>query len=148
MDGYSDNGPKSLLLTSKSPKLSGSGGRSRRLSRHNSVNSLRSEFVTRLPGKVRDHLDVESPYDIDVARIAGLTQGVYPNLLCSVWVLRKCLFLMFLLCKLRRSLFLGFLLLCWYFIFFYFSEQRAVRFFALFLVSRGEQFWFFILLGE
>ncbi|KAH7532325.1 hypothetical protein FEM48_Zijuj04G0007900 [Ziziphus jujuba var. spinosa] len=75
MEGHSDRSPKSPLLASGSPKLSGSGRRSRRLSRRYSVNSLRRDFASRLPDKVRHHLDVESPYDIDLARVTGLTEG-------------------------------------------------------------------------
>ncbi|XP_062172821.1 metal tolerance protein 4-like [Alnus glutinosa] len=64
----------------KSPLLAKEGGRvgSRRalLSRRYSVNSLRSEFVTRLPDKVRSGLDLESTtFDLDLSRTKGLTKG-------------------------------------------------------------------------
>ncbi|BFG33443.1 hypothetical protein CerSpe_197170 [Prunus speciosa] len=69
MDGKSDTGGGV-----KSPLL-GSGGRSRRLSRRNSYNSLRNDFVSRLPDNVRAGLDPESPEGIDYSRTTGLNRG-------------------------------------------------------------------------
>jgi hypothetical protein len=69
----------------KSPLLAKEGGRvgSRRalLSRRYSVNSLRSEFVTRLPDKVRSGLDLDldlesTTFDLDLSRTKGLTKGM------------------------------------------------------------------------
>lgn len=68
MEGNSGSGPKT-------PLLMGEGRRSRRLSRRNSVNSLRSNFVAKLPDKVRSGLDTESPYQINLSKTAGLTEG-------------------------------------------------------------------------
>ncbi|KAF8041025.1 hypothetical protein BT93_B3062 [Corymbia citriodora subsp. variegata] len=66
-----DPGPKSQLLSSNGGRRSG-----RSLRRRNSVNTLRTEFVAKLPGKIRSVLDVESdPYDIDFSRARGLSKG-------------------------------------------------------------------------
>lgn len=70
MEGKSDTGGGV-----KSPLL-GSGGRSRRLSRRNSYNSLRNDFVSRLPDNVRAGLDPESPEGIDYSRTTGLKRGI------------------------------------------------------------------------
>ncbi|MBA0752681.1 hypothetical protein Gogos_001488 [Gossypium gossypioides] len=67
--GDSISGVKTALLTS------GEGGKRVRFVRRNSVNSLRNDFMLRLPDKVRTGLDAESPFDIDVSRTKGLTQG-------------------------------------------------------------------------
>ncbi|XP_012462533.1 metal tolerance protein 4 [Gossypium raimondii] len=67
--GDSNSGVKTALLTS------GENGKRVRFVRRNSVNSLRNDFMLRLPDKVRTGLDAESPFDIDVSRTNGLTQG-------------------------------------------------------------------------
>ncbi|KAH1033579.1 hypothetical protein J1N35_045753 [Gossypium stocksii] len=67
--GDSNSGVKTALLTS------GENGKRVRFARRNSVNSLRNDFMLRLPDKVRTGLDAESPFDIDVSRTKGLTQG-------------------------------------------------------------------------
>ncbi|KAG4113346.1 hypothetical protein ERO13_D13G217800v2 [Gossypium hirsutum] len=67
--GDSNSGVKTALLTS------GENGKRVRFVRRNSVNSLRNDFMLRLPDKVRTGLDAESPFDIDVSRTKGLTQG-------------------------------------------------------------------------
>ncbi|GLT65188.1 hypothetical protein SLA2020_376320 [Shorea laevis] len=59
----------------RTPLLSGSGRRSGQFRRKNSVNTLRKEFVLRLPEKVRCGVDDESPFDIDVSKTKGLTKG-------------------------------------------------------------------------
>ncbi|XP_050278778.1 metal tolerance protein 4-like [Quercus robur] len=63
----------------KTPILgpSRSGGRGRRMSRRYSVNSLRSEFVSRLPDKLRSGIDPESDdiFDLDLSKASGLTKG-------------------------------------------------------------------------
>ncbi|KAH7560423.1 hypothetical protein JRO89_XS10G0014900 [Xanthoceras sorbifolium] len=61
MEGYSGSDTKTPLL-----KSSG---------RCNSVNSFRSEFVSRLPDKVLSGLDVESPFHVDTSRTKALTGG-------------------------------------------------------------------------
>ncbi|XP_054792517.1 metal tolerance protein 4-like isoform X1 [Prosopis cineraria] len=71
MDGSLDSDPKSPLLhkdEQQGPKAKGGGGR---LPRRNSVNSLRSEFVSKLPEKVRSGIDSESS-NVDFSRTEGL----------------------------------------------------------------------------
>ncbi|WCJ32431.1 Cation efflux family protein [Euphorbia peplus] len=58
----------------KSPLLLNERRRSGRLSRGNSVNSLRSDFLSRLPPKVRSCIDVESPFHIDVSKSNDLSK--------------------------------------------------------------------------
>ncbi|KAL0436731.1 UNVERIFIED_CONTAM: Metal tolerance protein 4 [Sesamum radiatum] len=53
----------------------GGSGRRRRLSRRYSVNSLRTDFISRLPDKVRSAVDPESPYHIDLSRAQNLSKG-------------------------------------------------------------------------
>ncbi|GLT65176.1 hypothetical protein SLA2020_376220 [Shorea laevis] len=59
----------------RTPLLSGSGRRSGQFRRKNSVNTLKKEFVLRLPEKVRCGVDDEAPFDIDVSKTKGLTKG-------------------------------------------------------------------------
>lgn len=74
MDGEPDSNPKTALLAG-AVKRDGSGRRGR-LSRGYSVNSLRSEFISRLPEKVKSHLqDVESPYEIDLSQSTAFSRG-------------------------------------------------------------------------
>ncbi|KAK3204986.1 hypothetical protein Dsin_019032 [Dipteronia sinensis] len=61
MEGYSGSETKTPLL--------------KRQGRRNSVNSLRSEFVSRLPDKVLSGLDAESPFHVDTSKTKSLTQG-------------------------------------------------------------------------
>ncbi|GLT71341.1 hypothetical protein SLA2020_433700 [Shorea laevis] len=68
MDGESCSG-------TKTPLLGRSGKRTGLISRKNSVKTLMSEFVSRLPEKVRCGIDEEYPYDIDVSKTNGLTKG-------------------------------------------------------------------------
>ncbi|KAL5563379.1 hypothetical protein UlMin_033126 [Ulmus minor] len=70
MDGNSGTSPKSPLLSRRSSE---NGRRGRNLSRRNSVNSLRSEFISKLPDKVRAGFDVESPDDLDFSRTRDLS---------------------------------------------------------------------------
>ncbi|CAK9328071.1 unnamed protein product [Citrullus colocynthis] len=73
MDGNSDLSPKAALLGGS---VNGGSGRRGRLSRRYSVNSLRSEFISRLPEKLRSRLqDVESPYEIDFSQSTGFSRG-------------------------------------------------------------------------
>ncbi|GMY16172.1 metal tolerance protein 4-like isoform X2 [Fagus crenata] len=62
--------PKTPLL-----EASRSGRRGGKLSRRYSVSSLRTDFITKLPDKVRSGLDPESPLDLDLSRVSGLTKG-------------------------------------------------------------------------
>lgn len=81
MDVNSETSPKSPLLGSGGRRPSDNGRLTRRLSRRYSVNSLRTEFVARLPDKVRSGLDVESsPYDIDLSATKGLSSGLLEKL--------------------------------------------------------------------
>lgn len=75
MDGNSDLSPKAALLGGS---VNGGSGRRGRLSRRYSVNSLRSEFISRLPEKLRSRLqDVESPYEIDFSQSTGFSRGFF-----------------------------------------------------------------------
>ncbi|CAN6558883.1 unnamed protein product [Malus baccata var. baccata] len=65
------SGVKTPLFT----PLLGSGGRSRRLSRRNSYNTLRKDFISRLPDKVRAGVDPESADGIDFSRTSALNRG-------------------------------------------------------------------------
>ncbi|KAE9462304.1 hypothetical protein C3L33_05786, partial [Rhododendron williamsianum] len=73
MDG--DSEAKTPLLAVAGKMLGGSGRRSRSLSRGYSVNSLREEFVSRLPDKVRSAADLESVSLIDFSKTSALTPG-------------------------------------------------------------------------
>ncbi|XVF69751.1 hypothetical protein PTKIN_Ptkin11bG0106800 [Pterospermum kingtungense] len=68
MGGESGSGVSTALLAKSE------SGKRGRLRRRNSVNTLMSEFVSRLPDKVRSGLDAESPFHIDVSKTKGLTQ--------------------------------------------------------------------------
>ncbi|KAK9273612.1 hypothetical protein L1049_018422 [Liquidambar formosana] len=59
MDGNSDAAKSPLLAVSEGRKLSQESGRRSRLIRRNSVNSLRREFVSRLPDKIRSGREKE-----------------------------------------------------------------------------------------
>lgn len=67
-------------------KLGGSGRRGR-LSRRYSVNSLRSDFYSRLPDNVRSAVDPEFPSQIDLSRAQGLSQGTSSILFLCVFSL-------------------------------------------------------------
>ncbi|KAF8403932.1 hypothetical protein HHK36_012039 [Tetracentron sinense] len=51
------------------------GNGSVRFNRRNSVNSLRSDFFSNLPDKVRSGVDPETPFDIDISKTKGLSEG-------------------------------------------------------------------------
>ncbi|KAK7302022.1 hypothetical protein RJT34_12901 [Clitoria ternatea] len=67
MDGKSGLDPTTPLLAKND--------RRSRLSRRNSVTSLRTTFLSKLPDKVRSSLDSESPFDIDLSSSTALTKG-------------------------------------------------------------------------
>jgi hypothetical protein len=71
--------PKTPLL-----EASRSGRRGGKLSRRYSVTSLRNDFITKLPDKVRSGLDPESPLDLDLSRVSGLTKGLSLSLSLSL----------------------------------------------------------------
>jgi hypothetical protein len=48
--------------------------RKTRVTRWNSVNSLKSAFLSMLPDKVRSSLDSESPFDVDLSNTTSLSQ--------------------------------------------------------------------------
>ncbi|XP_058199804.1 metal tolerance protein 4-like [Rhododendron vialii] len=73
MDG--DSEAKTPLLAVAGKMLEGSGRQTRSLSRGYSVNSLREEFVSRLPDKVRAAVDLESVSLIDFSKTSALTPG-------------------------------------------------------------------------
>ncbi|XP_057483228.1 metal tolerance protein 4-like [Actinidia eriantha] len=64
-----------LLETATEGRRLSSSGRLRLFSRRNSVNSLRRDFVARLPDKVRAGVDLESASHIDFSKTTGLTKG-------------------------------------------------------------------------
>lgn len=70
-----DSDVKESLLVDGKAQLAGAGRRSRRLSPLYSVNSLRNEFISRLPEKVRGWVDLESSSLVDLSKASGLTQG-------------------------------------------------------------------------
>ncbi|GAV87739.1 Cation_efflux domain-containing protein [Cephalotus follicularis] len=75
MDGDSVSSLKAALLVGQE-SINSVGKRSgSRLSRSKSVNSLRSEFVSKLPDKVRSGVDLESPFHIEVSKTKGLSKG-------------------------------------------------------------------------
>ncbi|KAJ3695959.1 hypothetical protein LUZ60_001336 [Juncus effusus] len=59
----------------RKPLLEGRSSSASAPRRSRSVRSLRSEFVTRLPDKIRAGLDPEKPYSVDLSQTKGLTQG-------------------------------------------------------------------------
>lgn len=70
-----DSDVKESLLVDGKAQLAGAGRRSRRLNPLYSVNSLRNEFISRLPEKVRGCVDLESSSLVDLSKASGLTQG-------------------------------------------------------------------------
>lgn len=73
-----DSGSQPLLRrtssSSRERKRSGSGRLS--LSRRNSVNALRHEFVSKLPEKVLAGIDAEAPFDVDTSKTIALSEGI------------------------------------------------------------------------
>lgn len=73
-----DSGSEPLLPRKSSSssvrKRSGSGRLS--LSRRNSVNALRHEFVSKLPDKVLAGIDAEAPFDVDTSKTKALSEGI------------------------------------------------------------------------
>lgn len=68
------SGQNTPLLGSPCQKLS-QNGHEGTLHRRNSVNSLRSDFISRLPEKLRSGVDDESPYHLHFSKTHDLTQG-------------------------------------------------------------------------
>lgn len=74
MNSDDDKNLKEGLLDGKDP-MGGVGRRSHRLSRWYSLNSIRSDFVARLPDKVKSCVDLESCSPQDLSKASGLTRG-------------------------------------------------------------------------
>jgi len=108
MEGNSS--PKLPLLGSIGRRLSGSSRRGR-FSRHNSFKTLRNDFISRLPEKLRSGVDDEAPYDVDFSKTSSLTPGLVTLFkliffeLCSVlfYQPKKSLTFCCWLCYIRRE---------------------------------------------
>ncbi|GMP92046.1 hypothetical protein CsSME_00042443 [Camellia sinensis var. sinensis] len=74
-DGESEAKAPLLVPAATDGRRLSSSGRRLRLSRRNSVNSFRQDFVSRLPDKLRPGLDLESASLIDFSKTTDLTQG-------------------------------------------------------------------------
>ncbi|CAK8577943.1 unnamed protein product [Lathyrus sativus] len=72
----SGSDPTRPLLSKNDRNSTEHDGRKTRIPRRNSVNSLRSAFMSMLPDKVRSNLDSESPFDVDLSKATALSQGV------------------------------------------------------------------------
>ena len=86
-NGNGDGDVKESLLAEGKTQLGGAGWRSRLCS----VNSLRNEFISRLPDKVRGCVDLESSSPVDLSKASGLTQGLF---LLSFWEFEICIFVL------------------------------------------------------
>ena len=84
MDGKSGSDTTKPLLAKDDRSSADNGGRRSRLSRRNSVNSLRAAFVSKLPEKLRSSHDSESPYDLVISSTTALTQGLSLSLSLSL----------------------------------------------------------------
>jgi hypothetical protein len=71
----SGSDPTRPLLSKNDRNTTEHDGRRNRVTRRNSVNSLRSAFLSMLPDKVRSNLDSESPFDVDLSKATALSQG-------------------------------------------------------------------------
>lgn len=74
MDGDSGSDPTKPLLI-KNGRTTTAATEHDGLARRNSVHSLRSNFLSTLPDKVRSVLDPESPFDVDLSNATALSQG-------------------------------------------------------------------------
>ncbi|XP_061367922.1 metal tolerance protein 4 [Gastrolobium bilobum] len=75
MDGNSGSDTTRPLLAKNDRSSAEHGGWIGRITRRNSVNSLRAAFLSKLPDKVRSGLDSESPFDLDLSTTTALSQG-------------------------------------------------------------------------
>ncbi|PSR90241.1 Metal tolerance protein [Actinidia chinensis var. chinensis] len=75
MEGGDLEAKAPLLVAATEGQRLSSSGRIRRYSRRNSVNSLRRDFVARLPDKVRAGVDLESASHVDFSKTTGLAKG-------------------------------------------------------------------------
>lgn len=62
---------KTPLVSNEDGKLGQYEGAGRR----NSITTLKGDFFSKLPDKVRSGLDPESPFDLDISKTSGLIQG-------------------------------------------------------------------------
>lgn len=80
------------LLTNEKPKPK------------NQINTLKCDFLSKLPEKVKKKLDPEAPFHLDVSKTTGLTQGkhqsclVCKNLFSSIMSPYLCFSLYILIC--------------------------------------------------
>ncbi|GFZ18227.1 cation efflux family protein [Actinidia rufa] len=75
MEGGDLEAKAPLLVAATEGQRLSSSGRIHRYSRRNSVNSLRRDFVARLPDKVRAGVDLESASHVDFSKTTGLAKG-------------------------------------------------------------------------
>ncbi|XP_004500396.1 metal tolerance protein 4-like [Cicer arietinum] len=75
MDGNSGSKSTTPLLSLNDRNSAEHDGRRTQIIRRNSVNSIRSAFLSMLPDKVRSSLDSESPFDVDLSNATALSQG-------------------------------------------------------------------------
>lgn len=71
----SGSDPTRPLLSQTDRNSTEHDGRRTRIPRRNSVNSLRSAFMSMLPDKVRPSLDSEDPFEVDLSKATALSQG-------------------------------------------------------------------------
>lgn len=63
-------------MDTKTPLLSSEdGSKNVRRHRRTSVTSLRGDFLSKLPDKVRRGLDPEAPFQVDLSKTIGLIEG-------------------------------------------------------------------------
>lgn len=79
MEGGLDNVKTPLLLSSNEGEEPTENGR---VTKSNSFTSLKCEFFSKLPEKVRSGLDPEAFLDLDLTKTTGLIEGKNHNL-CS-----------------------------------------------------------------
>ena len=84
MEGGDLEAKAPLLVAATEGQRLSSSGRIRRYSRRNSVNSLRRDFVARLPDKVRAGVDLESASHVDFSKTTGLAKGCSLSLSLSL----------------------------------------------------------------
>ncbi|KAK2969117.1 hypothetical protein RJ640_028581 [Escallonia rubra] len=76
MEGEPDAVREPLVAENDGRKLNGSAsGRRARLTRRNSVRSLKNDFVARLPDKVRSGVDLETSSLVHLSKASALTPG-------------------------------------------------------------------------
>lgn len=61
----------------------------------NSVASLKCDFFSKLPEKVRSGLDPETPFHLDLSKTTGLIEGTKNSLFLCLWCLVSLFFFFF-----------------------------------------------------